>query len=242
MMNKYYSLLIVIGLLGCKPIETKTEVYSVLYDTTDSLRANPNVEEFVRIMDIDNADKTILCRYAEISDVDFNRVTELIRPSQKTGLFANQVQEKQKRQLFEKELRAAFKSKDSLIPTQYSSVFEPILAELRYLETLPIEYPKRLIIYSDLMENSRYGLSFYRYRDLNLLYSNPEKVVEQFLKSVDTLPKVSNLRIYIVYIPKDNADNMRFKKLQEVYRRIFKDEMGIPISFSANLTNAQNKL
>jgi len=240
-MNRfYYLLLFVSSLTGCTAPESRTEVYSVLHDITDPLLAVPNLDELVRTMSITDTDKTIVVRYAHISDVDYNKVEELMRPQQQRGLLANQVKEKKKQREFEKELSLLFMEQDSLVPTSHSSVFVPIIRELQYLASLPEGYTKNLVIYSDLIENSDLA-SFYHPRDIRLLYQHPDVLKGRFLDLAGTFPRVSNIKVQLIFIPRDQRENARFRKIQELYQKVF-DELDIPIVFSANLTNATNTL
>ncbi len=240
-MNKLFYIFSTLFFLNCNTTIKETQVYSILYDTTDPLRANPNKKELLNFMDIDNANKIIQIRYLEISDVDFNKVTELIRPCEKKGLFSNQILEKQKKELFRNKLDSLLKTDDTLISSSYSSIFKPILAEVQYLEGLPSDYKKHLIIYSDLMENNHW-LSFYSTSGMNLMNQNPEKLLNLYIKEIGKLPILTNVKVHIVFIPKDQLENRRFQKLQQLYLKIFKDHLGVPISFSANLTKAQRPL
>lgn len=233
----YYFLLFVSSLTGCTAPENRTEVYSVLHDITDPLQAIPDPDELIRFMDITEPDKTIVLRYAHISDVDFNTVKQLVRPQQQTGLLANQVQEKKKHRQFEKDVRKLFEKQDSLAPASHSSVFLPIIRELRYLASLPDEYTKHLIIYSDLMENNNDFVSFYQPKDIRLLHQHPDILKDRYLNTAGTLPAVSNLHVQVIFIPKDNTENTQYREIQVLYQNVF-DELGIPITFSANLTNA----
>lgn len=232
-----------LSLMACKSEPTRTEVYSVLFDRTDSLIATPSSQELEGFTGIKNTSKTIVLRYAEISDVDYNKVSQLIRPNSQNGLLSNAVKEKRKQDAFTKEFKALFSTKNSVVPTEHSSIFQSILNEVYHLEAMPKINTRSLIVYSDLMENTLNGISFYKVSDLKLLFSSPEKIALRLLSQVDRarLPKTPSTKVYVVYIPTDNGDNNRYKQLQEVYRLLFK-ELNITISFTANLTNATYQL
>ncbi|QMU63576.1 MAG: hypothetical protein GKR88_04300 [Flavobacteriaceae bacterium] len=239
-MMKYKILLLVFVLASCETETPKTEAYTILYDVTDPLIATPNVREIKDFANATNTDKTLLIRYLEISDVDFNPVSELVRKASKGGLLSNAVNEKQEADRFQNNLIQLLTRKDSIIPSSHSSIFGPIISEVKILASLPEKTNKRIIVYSDLMENSNW-LSFYRTRDVLLLQRHPEKLIKSYLQKAEGLENISKLSVHIVFIPKNNAENERYLRLQEVYTTVF-DSLKIPISFSANLTKAQDDL
>lgn len=240
-MNRFYYLLLFLSsLCGCSAPESRTEVYSILHDTTDPLLSVPDTDELVRSMDTTDPDKTIVIRYGNISDVDYNKVEELVRPRQQIGLLANQVVEKKKQRQFEKELQSLFQERDSLEPASHSSIFVPIVRELKFLASLPDASIKHLIIYSDLIENSDL-VSFYHPEGMRLLNHHQDILLKMYMEKTKTIPPISNIRVQVIFIPKNQTENTQFRKIQELYQKVF-DELNIPIVFSANPTNAHNPL
>ena len=236
-----YSILILVMLFGaCTSDTPQTAIYSVLFDRTDPLLAQPNTPEITTFIDIDDTEKNIYFRYAQISAVDFNPITQLIRPASQAGLFSNAVLEKQKADGFDKELEQILTISDSIFPASHSSIFQPIVSELKVLQSMPKQHSKTLIIYSDLMENNNW-VSYYRPRDYLLLERNPERLVQYYLEKAKGLSKNSNIKVHVVFIPNDNLENARFQKLQALYQNIF-NQLGISIFFSANLTKAEHNL
>ncbi len=240
-MNRICQLLIFAGMLcGCTATEKRTEVYSILYDITDPLLAVPDSDELVSAIDIADPDMTLVVRYANLTDVDYNKVRELVRPQRQTGLFANEVSEKKKQRQFKKDIMGLFGESDSFEPASHSSVFLPIISELRYLASLPREHKKYVIIYSNLMENS--GLiSFYRPQGIYLLDHHPEMLLERYMEKTKGLPPIFNIHVQIIFIPRDQAENARFQNIARLYQNVF-DQLNIPIVFSANPTNANKPL
>ncbi len=236
-----YSILILVMLFGACTAETpQTAVYSVLFDRTDPLLAQPNNSEITTFIDIDDTEKNIRFRYSEISAVDFNPVTQLIRRGSQAGLFSNAVVEKQKADGFDKQLERILTISDSISPASHSSIFQPIVSEISVLQSMPKQYSKTLIVYSDLMENNNW-ISYFRSEKRLLLERNPKKLVRLYLEKAKGLSKNSNIKVHVVFIPKDNLENARFQKLQELYQHVF-NQLGISISFSANLTKAEHSL
>lgn len=240
-MNRICQLLLFAGTLcGCTAPENRTEVYSILYDITDPLLAVPDADELVPAMDIADPDKTLVVRYANLTDVDYNKVRELVRPQRQTGLLANEVSEKKRQRQFKKDVRVLFGERDSLEPAPHSSVFLPIISELRYLASLPRKHTKHVIIYSNLIENSDL-ISFYRPQGIYLLDHRPEILLERYMEKTQGLPPISNINVQIIFIPRDQAENVRFRNIAGLYQKVF-DGLKIPIVFSANPTNVADPL
>ncbi len=234
-MHRHFIILAVVGLVSCSPQQKKREVYSILYDTTDPLLAMPEAESLWGYMKGDDTDKDLVFRYSRLSDVDMNVVQQLERPAKQSGLFSNAIQEKKRIEAFQKEFN------DLITPLggsgePYSAIFKPILAEMEYLASLPPDYEKHLIVYSNLMENSDW-LSFYRGSDLWLLKYKPKKVIARYLEQIPKNVNYTDVQIHIIFVPKDYEDNIRFKSLRAVYTKVF-HQMGISVSFSGNLSNA----
>lgn len=224
-------------MFGCKPDKKRTDVYSVLYDITDPLMANPKEEELLEFVDATDLDKNIVFRFSKISSVDVNVITQLVRPQRKSGLLANAVQEKKRLDQFDDDLSKLIQKQDSITGTSHSSIFLPIVKELQHLASLPKEYEKHLIVYSDLMENSNW-MSFYRPGDLQLLKQDSKAIKIRYLKQVPFDISKSKVKLHIIFLPKNYLDNDSYKKLQEVYTNVF-NELKIPISFSGNLLKAK---
>ncbi|HAV54307.1 MAG TPA: hypothetical protein DCX41_05160 [Aequorivita sp.] len=240
-MKRICQLLLFVSILcGCTTPESRTEVYSILYDITDPLLVAPDVGELAQVMDIADPDKTIIIRYANLTDVDYNKVRELVRPQRQTGLLANEVSEKKKQRQFEKEIGILFGERDSLEPASHSSVFLPIVRELQYLASLPREHTKQVIIYSNLMENSDL-ISFYQPQGIYLLDNHPEILLERYMEKTKGLPPISKIHVQVIFIPRDQSENARFRKIAGLYQKVF-DQINIPIVFSANPTNAPRPL
>ncbi|RZN78890.1 MAG: hypothetical protein EVB11_13115 [Winogradskyella sp.] len=241
MKTKLLFIIIILCLGACNSSEpTPSKTVSVLFDITDPLIAHPDASELYKLLDADNTNQNLHIRYGEISEVDFNPVSELIRPASKTGLLSNAVEEKQRMRGFGKDLEALLVRTDSLTPQDNSSIFLPIISEVKVLQSMDSTMDKTLIIYSNLMENNSL-VSYYRYNDLWLLEHQPEVLLEKYLLKAKGINPSDSLRILFIYIPENDKANTQYQNLQQLYRMVF-DRLGIPISFSANLTKAQKSL
>lgn len=237
-MKRNFYLLFLAFLFGCQePIATKKEVYSFLFDATESHIQRPNKEELLRFISYQKRDKFTHIRMSKLSSVDYNTVQEFILPKENTGLFANALEEKKSMRKFKRELFQYLDAKDTVIADyRESSIFDPMIQELNYLSNLKGYNNKVLVINSDLMENNSWS-SFYRKSDLRLLHYKRKKLVKRFLKRIDTTQDFTKISVHVYYLPQNTKDNNRFKHLRMLYTDIF-NALDIPIVFAANLNKA----
>lgn len=227
--------------VSCEKEVVRTDVYSVLRDVTDPLTADVNADEITSAMRLEESDKNIILRYSELSDIDINIVNQTIYKAPVTGLLGNEVVNKQNMRLFKQEVTRVLTPKDSLISAPYSAIFTPIIKEVEYLHSLDTNGDKILVVYSDLFENDPSWVSFYRTNDLMMLNNHPEQIVKRYLKKASLSERIDDVAVHIVYIPKNIEENKRFNAIRMCYMRVF-DTLGIPITFSANLTHAPIEL
>lgn len=238
-MNRLLIILMFAGLSSCTSTVEEREVYSVLYDTTDTLLATPKANDLWDFTDGNNGNKHLTVRYATLSDVDMNVVKQLKRPPAVSGLFANAVQEKKRLERFKQEFDSLFDYTDS-IGASHSAIFKPILSELSHLSRLPNTQTKHLIVYSNLMENSDW-LSYYTTVDLLQLRHKSDELIQRYEKQIPIDGVYSGVSLHIIYKPTDFNDNTRFSKLRMIYQEVF-EKLGVPVTFSANLSNANREL
>lgn len=235
-MFRLLLLVVIAGLVSCSPEKRTSEVYSVLYDTTDSLLAVPNAKDLWEFMDADNSNKEILIRYSELSDVDINAVEQLKRDRLESGLLSNEIHEKRKTDAFKNQFQDFFNSKQSQ-QQSHSVIFKPILEELSFLSGLEDGTVKHCVVYTNLMENSDW-MSFYSSDDLLSLYHDTDKITKRYMEQVPSRTDFSGVSLHIIYKPTGYDDNRQYVKLRQVYQDVF-DRLEVPISFSANISKAQ---
>lgn len=236
-MNRTLAILLLLlaSLLACEKPEVTKELYSILLDTTDKHIAKPDTNELLRLMNAKEGSKQIYLRYSTLTDVDFNQVQELSFIPEATGLLGNEVKAKRKRVVFEREVKKLFQSTDTVVDVKYSAIFDPIINELKYMGTQSYS-KKRLIVYSNLMENSDLTC-FYKSKDYSRLLYNQTSLIKRYVARVPKFP-TDNLELQVVYIPHHQKDNRNFKALQRLYTEVFR-QLDIPISFTANLYHAE---
>ena len=240
MMNRYIVLALISILFGCSSEQTRTEVYSIIYDTTDPLIAIPKANELSTFMELADVSKEIIVRYRECTSIDITPVKQITRKAEQTGLFANQVQEKRQTRAFNNAITQLLGNVDTTSVSTHSSVFVPVLNELKTLSNIKSTNRKTLILYSDLMDNNEW-ISFYRQTDKKGLYAQSKQLVKLFTDKLANIQVDESIRIIVIYQPRDVHDNIRYKHLRWLWREVFTSR-NIHISFSANLNDAYHPL
>jgi hypothetical protein len=119
-------------------------------------------------------------------------------------------------------------SADSSI--EKSEVFSTIAGELKKITALKPQ-KGRLVIYSDLMENSEL-LSVYKMG--NITSRNGHVNIEARLEQTGLLPeRLSNVAVVVIYNPKSREEDARFRVMAEVYQHML-EKRGAQFILSAN--------
>lgn len=208
-----------------------------MYDTTDPFLAFPTASELNDYMKVVNTHKRIIFRYRECSSVDITPSQQFVREAEQRGLFANQVQEKRKARAFKKGLAQLLSNVDTTSVSTHSSIFDPVVNELKKLSNIKNVDRKMLILYSDLMDNTVW-VSFYRHADKKLLYGHSPHLVQRFATKLGHIKRDSTISIHVIYQPRDVYDSERYKHLRWLWSEVFTAH-NISISFSANLSDAR---
>jgi len=208
---------------------TTTETV-VLRDVTDTLLSAPQADEIFPRYDLtENKWNGAIFRFVDLSEVSFNRVTELNLATANEWLSNEPEREKQIRNF--KNNMAEILSRKETIGRTHSSVYLPVARELNRLSQNKSD-KKILLIYSDLMENTP-EISFYAPQTFRLLQSNPDSVKKLFEK-MQTLHPLSGIEVHFIFQPKDITQDTEFKIVSEFYRRML-EEKGAQVFISANL-------
>lgn len=202
----------------------------VLRDITDSLQAQPQADEIVSLYGLEQ-DKWsgAIFRFVDLTDVSFNRVSEIKLTSANRWL--SNEPEREKEILHFKAGIAEILSAKNQIGRTHSSIFLPITRELNFLSQSKADR-KILVVYSDLMENSP-DISFYNPKTFRLLQSNPDSL-KIFFEKMQSLSAYNRIEVHFIFQPKDSAQDTEFKVVSEFYEQLL-EEKGAQISISANL-------
>ncbi len=91
---------------------------------------------------------------------------------------------------------------------------------------------KKLIIYSDLTENSDW-FSFFKKTNQNKLLKRPHIIEKAFLKEYKLNDNLSGIQIYLVYQPTLETETI-YRKLSALYKSIL-EKRGAIVHIQANL-------
>lgn len=109
-----------------------------------------------------------------------------------------------------------------------SSIYRPVCTAIKELNATGANV-KQLIILSDMIEYSNYG-DFYHVTEKNVAETIKKLEVEGFV--LPTAP--ANLKVTIVYSPKDSKEELKHNAAMIVWRKLF-TEHGIPFEVRPNL-------
>ena len=234
---KKYIYIMVIGLMisACTDSENSNTVISVLEDITET--------DFVAIPDAENmmtqfgfeSDlwRSATFRYGRINSLIHNS-RDLVSLGQEKALLGNELERRRLVANFNKDVEGILnKPKDSII-YNHSSIWLPIVEELRVLQKDSISKSK-LYVFSDLQENTRW-FSVFRVKDIHLLESQTDNLVEIFLSKSDGITSSKFIEVIVVYQPKTITEDELFQKLKQLYVQLF-SRLGISIKFTANLNS-----
>jgi hypothetical protein len=220
-----------------EPKRTTTDI-PILYDVTELQQAKPVAAEIIPLYDLD-ADiwNAATFSFKEVTDVSYTKRTAFTLPEGGNRLRASSYTRKREVKQFTDSITAFL---DSLtvdtVGRPHSSIFVPLAEELNRLAESTAER-RILIVYSDLKENAM-GLSFYDKQTLAQLQQNPEKIKEK-LRQKAPLAELKGIAVYIVYEPRNTADDDLFQKISKIYTEILKDK-GATVHVVGNLSGIPN--
>lgn len=166
-----------------------------------------------------------------LSDVHLNKVYEA-RIEPECSYTGNVYQRKKKMEDFTKNVDIAI---DQLLSEPmdrpFSSLYIAIVGELNRLAESKAK-KKRLVIYSDLMEQSPL-FSFYTKKTLAELKANPDSIAGRLNKEA-ALPALNGIEVYLVYPPMNIEDSEQYRIVSNWYKKIL-EQQGAKVFIEANL-------
>ena len=234
---KKYIYIMVIGLMisACTDSENSNTVISVLEDITEAdFIATPDAENIMTQFGFESdLWRSATFRYGRINSLIHNS-RDLVSLGQEKALLGNELERRRLVANFNKDVEGILnKPKDSSI-YNHSSIWLPIVEELRVLQKDSISKSK-LYVFSDLQENTRW-FSVFRVKDIHLLESQTDNLVEIFLSKSDGITSSKFIEVIVVYQPKTITEDELFQKLKQLYVQLF-SRLGISIKFTANLNS-----
>ena len=211
---------------------TTTEVI-VLRDITEKSLARPNADELTGLFNLSaNAWNGSTFSFENITDVSYNPVNE-VRILPQNEWLSNELQRTKEINNFKNKVSEiiADSAKENIGKSK-SSIYVPLVQKLNHLSQSQSQ-KRILIIYSDLMENTK-DISFYNVKTMKLLKTNPDAISKQF----DALQPINNLggtQVYFVFQPANPDSDSEYKTVSQFYQKLLEDK-GAKVNISANLS------
>ena len=209
----------------------KTNI-SVISDHTDIFIATPKVEEIKSKYNLKNSiwDEGIF-RLIDVTDLNINKVQQTKLESE-NFLLGNKYKRIKKVDSFYSNINTIItNSLNEPIGKDNSAIYIPIVKELNQLSQSNAQ-TKILFIYSDLMENTN-EISFYDESTFKNIKNNPE-IIRRNFNSQMKLPKLTGIKIYIIYQPNNTKQDKDFKIVSDFYKSLFESK-GASVEITANV-------
>ena len=223
------AILLVVSCTTVKP--TTTEVI-VLRDITQTSLANPNATEISRFFDLSsNPWNGATFHFENITDVSYNPVNE-VKVTAKDEWLSNELARTKEIKVFNDRISEIItNSEKDTIGKNASSIYVPLVMKLNELSQSTSER-RVLIIYSDLMENTK-DISFYTKKTINLLQTNSDAITKQF-EAMQAINNLQGIQVYFIFQPTDQNSDANFKTVSEFYKKLLEDK-GAKVTITANL-------
>ena len=235
-------LLVCITLQACqtKQEPEQTIAASVIVDLTDPHTIYPDGKTIIPLFGLSyNPNNKVIFRLLPITDRTLNPDTEIILES----AAATEKYNRNDNPLYRRRLVVRFNDSVNHLLQSFnqkeqgadssitrSEVFSTITGELKKIIALKPD-KGRLVIYSDLMENSDI-LSVYK--SGNLTDKREQGRIERRLEETGLLPgKLSKITVVVIYNPKSRTEDARFMAMASVYRHML-EKRGAVFILSAN--------
>lgn len=206
----------------------------VLNDITEAdFVARPKPKKVIKQFGLESDKwKSVLFRYSTISDISVNKEYQKSLQGEHS-LLANELQRKKVVSEFVKEIDSVLSDSQYTSPRNYSSIWKPLVKEMVELQQDTIT-PTKILLYSDLRENSRIWSS-YRTKDIHRYTNDFDGVKQLFLSQAKTLKKgTRNIKIIVIYQPRTPTQDTHYQRMVRLYKALF-SEFDISIEFVANL-------
>jgi hypothetical protein len=228
---------VVIGLIvsACTVSNNSNTVISVLEDMTETdFVAKPSSKNIINQFSFDiDLWHSASFRYGRISSLVHNS-RYFVSIDQEKALLGNELERRRLITNFNKDVRDILNKPKDSSGYNYSSIWLPIIEELKILQSDSISKSK-LYVFSDLQENTRW-FSVFRIADIHLLESQTDALVDSFLSKSKGIKSSNVIEVIVVYQPKTIAEDELFQKLKQLYLKLF-SSLGISIKFTANLNS-----
>lgn len=217
-------------IMACASQSSQITEVVVLSDITDRHLTQPKAEEILTLFNPQSKWDGRVFLLGDLTDVSYNQVKEVRLEAQNEWL-SNELDRGKEIKQFNNSVSEII-SNDGMSAEGKgnSSVYFPIAKELNRLSQSS-STNKVLLIYSDLMENTR-EMSFYDERKFNLLKANPDPVKKYFDAQVE-LRSLAGIKVYIIFQPSGVKEDEQFRVVSGFYKKLLEDK-GATVEITAS--------
>ena len=215
-----------------QPRPQTTEVF-VLWDITEPHQPVPEARSVLQLYGLDkDPSRGAIFRFSFVNDLQLNQETVFELPASAQNVLSNQFDRKREIDRFVSNVTAFL---DSLamdtVGREQSALYVPIAQTVNILAQSSSDR-KILLLYSDLRENTA-RLSFYDKRTIAQMQADSARLAST-LESEEPLGELSGIEVYILYQPRDVADDVSFATVSRFYRGLFTAK-GATVTVAASL-------
>lgn len=209
-------------MIGCEEHIPITQHLSVIIDLTDTKNEKPKAKEIIDYLDKSHPSDGLGITLCYVSETRYTSKYQFILQQSEVGWFSNEDTQRRKKKKLLQQFRDSL-NHHKLEESPRSEIFRLVCNELNNLSKKSGK--KKLLLYSDLKENSFF--SVYQQRDIIRLLNHQDSVMKEFLSSVYLSDDLSNISLQIIYSPNLEEDKM-FTAMVELYQSIF-EKRGVQI-------------
>ena len=224
-MKNILKLIVLLLFLGCEQQTPVTQHLSVIIDLTDTKNEKPKAKEIIDYLDKSHPSDGLGISLCYVSETRYTPKYQFILQQSEVGWLSNEDTQRRKK----KKLLQQFKdtlNHHKLEESPRSEIFRLVCNELNNLSKKSGK--KKLLLYSDLKENSFF--SVYQQWDVIRLLNHQDSVMKEFLSNVNLPDDLSNISLQIIYSPNLEEDKV-FTAMVELYQSIF-EQRGVQIDIS----------
>lgn len=216
-----------------EPSKPETTEVVVRFDVTEPHQPVPEAENILKFYGLDtDPSRGAIFRFSFISDVQLNEETVFLLPASAQNALTNQFDREREIEQFISDVTAFLDSLDmDTVGREQSALYVPIAKAANALATSSSDR-RVLLLFSDLLENTA-RFSFYQKQTLALMQTDSAQV-EAMLEVEEHLDQLSGVEVYILYQPRDIADDASFAVVSRFYRGLFSSK-GAAVNIAASL-------
>lgn len=247
---KYFIITFALCLLasGCSKDITvpKPKMLSAFIDITEIYRQYPDPKSILQMYELqidDNRNGSLVYRQGVISNREVNHVVEhALADALQTEAY-NTFDDA----LYREDIVGRWQSQvtrtisdleiyEMTPELSHSVILKAVTAELTYLASFP-NASRKLIIWSNLLENSSLGKPTYARLDLSNGSASRDSLLTSWKQVLDYegLPGMKGIDIVIVHTPEDYNSDRDFHAMVAIYRTLFEPLLGSSIEIRASL-------